>query len=93
MSIFQVGAVAFGFGCGEGIPAIYSSVPHSMCWIDWVMTCVPYASVNINKSPYTAANLSSKESLNQLTEADCRGWLDEHQDLKDICDIAYLKEL
>ena len=32
----QVGAVAGGVECGEPVPAIYSSVPHAMCWIDWV---------------------------------------------------------
>ena len=34
-----MGVVAFGFGCGDGNPAVYQKVAESMCWIDWVMSC------------------------------------------------------
>merc|ERR1712080_75323 len=36
----QIGAVAWGIDCGNEVPAVYSSVPYAMCWIDWVMSCV-----------------------------------------------------
>ena len=43
----QVGAVAWEVGCGEEVPSVYSSVPAAMCWIDWVMSCVPITEYDI----------------------------------------------
>ena len=44
----QVGAVAWGVGCGSEVPSVYSSVPAAMCWVDWVMSCRPLAKFNID---------------------------------------------
>jgi len=35
----QVGIVAWGIGCGEPIPGVYTSVAHIGCWIDYVLKC------------------------------------------------------
>jgi len=91
----QVGAVAFSIGCGDGIPAIYSSVSDGMCWIDYIMTCVSLSRVNVNESDYTDAldtrTINMKRiSVNQVRETDCRRWLDRHPALKSKCDIEYL---
>ena len=44
----QVGSLAWGVGCGNEIPSVYSKTSGSMCWIDWVMSCVPQAEYNID---------------------------------------------
>jgi len=35
----QVGIVAWGIGCGDPIPAVYMSVTHIGCWIDYTLKC------------------------------------------------------
>lgn len=35
----QVGVVAWGIGCGQPIPGVYTSVSHIGCWIDYVLKC------------------------------------------------------
>jgi len=35
----QVGIVAWGIGCGDPIPAAYTSVSHIGCWIDYTLKC------------------------------------------------------
>jgi len=44
----QVGAVSFGIGCGDPVPSVYSSVSHAMCWVDWLMSCVPPSNTNVD---------------------------------------------
>jgi len=89
----QVGAVAFGFGCGEKIPAIYSSVSDAMCWIDWVMSCVPLARSDVNFKTITIENVDPRrdrrKSYNSLFRTECQKWLNNHQQLKLECDIDY----
>ena len=46
--MFQVGAVSHGKGCGSEVPASYSSVAGSMCWVDWVMSVVPLAKYDVD---------------------------------------------
>eukprot|EP00088_Acartia_fossae_P056814 TRINITY_DN661_c0_g1_i1.p1 TRINITY_DN661_c0_g1~~TRINITY_DN661_c0_g1_i1.p1 ORF type:complete len:605 (+),score=163.65 TRINITY_DN661_c0_g1_i1:52-1866(+) len=35
----QVGIVAWGIGCGEGIPGVYTSLTALGCWIDYELKC------------------------------------------------------
>ncbi|XP_023320502.1 serine protease 55, partial [Eurytemora carolleeae] len=35
----QVGIVAWGIGCGDAIPGVYTSVEHIGCWIDYTLKC------------------------------------------------------
>ena len=35
-TLHQIGAVAWGIECGNAVPAVYSSIAHAMCWVDWV---------------------------------------------------------
>jgi len=35
----QVGIVAWGIGCGQGVPGIYTSLPAIGCWIDYELKC------------------------------------------------------
>lgn len=92
----QVGAVAFGFGCNQGIPAIYSSVSEAMCWIDYVMTCVPISEFDIiNEKEFDAASEADirnveKLSVNGFQSSDCESWFETHKDLLPKCNIAYL---
>jgi len=89
----QVGAVAFGFGCGQaGIPSIYSAVAPEMCWIDWVMSC----KANLSNSVKGAVDIRQKsgevlhvESVNKLTRRDCASWLETRSDLILQCKVNY----
>jgi len=87
----QVGSVAWGIGCGNEIPSVYSNVPGSMCWIDWVMSCVPLADFYIDSS--FAQDLrgsgSSFKSSNSLTGGQCGDWLKSNPKLSAECNIAY----
>jgi len=95
----MVGAVAFSIGCGDNLPAIYSSVSHAMCWIDYIMTCVPYASFNTNETPVEeeylkyieirSSETAKRKSVNKLAGSSCQAWLDNNQALKTMCDIQY----
>ena len=75
--------MAWGVGCAEGLPAIYSSVPDAMCWIDSVMTCQPLA----NQDVYERQEVTEKRtsSINNLTSSDCADWRSKHTN----CGITY----
>merc|ERR1711915_235533 len=89
----QVGAVAWGVGCGEEVPSVYSSVPNSMCWIDWVMSCVPPAQYDIDNTFVEDLDIrgASVESVNKLTSEDCGAWKENNFELKNICDVIYVE--
>ena len=40
--------MSHGKGCGSEVPASYSSVAGSMCWVDWVMSVVPLAKYDVD---------------------------------------------
>ena len=87
---FQVGAVAWGIGCGDQIPSIYSNVAGSMCWVDWIMSCVPLSDYYIDDS--FAGDLrgtGSFKSFNKFTSDQCESWLRNKAELKEQCNIAY----
>jgi len=76
--MFQVGAVSHGKGCGSEVPASYSSVAGSMCWVDWVMSVVPLAKYDVDDrevedDPLDLRRVGDNEyqSLNGLTEKEC----------------------
>jgi len=87
----QVGAVAWGIGCGDKIPSVYSSIPSSMCWVDWVMSCVPIAEYDIDNTFVEDLDIrrTSVDSVNKLTTNDCGGWLENNFELKSICEVSY----
>lgn len=85
----QVGSVAWGVGCGEEIPAVYSNVAGGMCWIDWVMSCSPLADFNIDDTFNGDIRNSQVESINGLTEDECKSWLNKNPKLKDECEVSY----
>jgi len=88
----QVGTVAFGYGCNDGNPAIYSSVAAGMCWIDYVMTCNPLAQYYTNGMSMASSETrrqASPASKNGLKASDCQSFLDSHPDLKQQCDVQY----
>ena len=37
--LLKVGIVAWGIGCGDAIPGVYTSVEHIGCWIDYTLKC------------------------------------------------------
>lgn len=92
----QVGAVAFGFGCGQdGIPSIYSGVAPEMCWIDWVMSCQEKIPRNFSLTEVVDIRQSENvpvtvESKNQLKRRDCQEWLIQNQDLALKCEVSYI---
>jgi len=88
----QVGAVAWGVGCGTEVPAVYSSVPEAMCWVDWVMSCIPDAQYNIDNTFVEDLDIrgTTVQSKNKLTTADCGDWLEKNSDLLNRCEVEYL---
>ena len=92
---WQVGSVAWGVGCGNQIPSVYSKTAGSMCWIDWVMSCVSVADFNIDidsgdfLGELRDADDGTFKSAGGLTEEQCRSWLDSQPTLKKECDIVY----
>ena len=89
--MYQVGSVAWGIGCGNEIPSVYSNVAGSMCWIDYVMSCVPLAEYYIDNT--FAKDLRSPgasfTSANSLTSQQCGAWLKSKPELNEECSIAY----
>jgi len=87
----QVGAVAWGIGCGDKIPSVYSSIPSSMCWVDWVMSCVPIAEYDIDNTFVEDLDIrrTSVDSANGLTTNDCGAWLENNSELRNICEVSY----
>ena len=87
--------MAWGVGCGNQIPSVYSKTAGSMCWIDWVMSCVPVADFNIDidsgdfLGELRDADDGSFKSAGGLREEQCRSWLDSQPTLKKECDIVY----
>merc|ERR1712002_1110990 len=72
----QVGALAWGMGCGAtpAPPAVYSSIADGMCWIDWVMSCVPDADKTTSVE-HLEGQGSTVDSRNKLTRTTCGEWL------------------
>ena len=35
----MAGIIAWGIGCGNGIPGVYASVKDALCFIDWDTQC------------------------------------------------------
>eukprot|EP00092_Neocalanus_flemingeri_P070815 GFUD01086953.1.p1 GENE.GFUD01086953.1~~GFUD01086953.1.p1 ORF type:complete len:499 (+),score=148.06 GFUD01086953.1:82-1578(+) len=87
----QVGAVAWGLGCGDAFPAVYSSIPSAMCWIDWVMSCVGLAERNIDRTSADDFDLrgTEVESVNKISSGDCREWMEDNGDLGSRCEVQY----
>jgi len=89
---YQVGAVAWGIGCGDGIPAIYASIPDAMCWIDQIMTCVPLAARDINNDDeiidIRGTGDDEKQSVNELTTEECKAWNQSGADFGE-CQVIY----
>jgi len=80
----QVGAVSWGVGCGGEVPAVYSSVPDAMCWVDWVMSCESEDDV------FAVVDLRSVvDSRNGLTQQDCGEWSRSNRELTDKCEVNY----
>ena len=83
--------MSWGIGCNDGIPAIYSSVPHAMCWIDRVMTCMPEASMDIQEDPVQERNDDDElVSVNGLRSGECRRWKGKMG--QDNCRMFYVDE-
>jgi len=90
----QVGAVNWGLGCGEAVPSVYSSVPDSMCWIDYVMSCVSASDndIDISSADYDIRGaFTSPKSVNKLSRSDCAKWVREHDGTLDEyeCSVKY----
>jgi len=87
----QVGAVAWGVGCGTEVPAVYSSIPDAMCWIDWIMSCKPLAKYDIDDTFVEDLDIRGTDFLskNQLTQEDCGDWLENNFDLRNECEVIY----
>jgi len=89
----QVGAVAWGIGCGDKIPSVYSSIPEAMCWIDWVMSCIPKAEYDIDNTFVEDLDIRNPgdvvPSVNSLTTVDCGSWMENNFDLKEVCEVNY----
>jgi len=89
----QVGAVAWGLGCGDDVPAIYSSIPSAMCWVDWVMSCIPLAERDIDLTDSDDFDLrqvgDSVKSVNNVSAEDCQEWLENNDDLARRCQVEY----
>lgn len=88
----QVGAVSWGKGCGTTIPSLYSSVPAAMCWIDWVMSCIPLAEYDIDNNFVDDQDIrdgTSVESKNKLSSRHCEEWLQSNPKLYERCEVIY----
>jgi len=83
----MVGAVSHGVGCGTEIPASYSNVAGSMCWIDWVMSTVPLSKYDVDNEETSEDTLGLRQadndfqSVNGLTEDDCGEFRRSNPDL------------
>jgi len=92
----QVGSVAFGFGCGDKIPAIYSAIPAAMCWIDWVMSCISQSGLNVKKEvDISLFDIREEDgrvvnSYNKLRKFECADWMDDHPKHKSKCKVEYV---
>jgi len=89
----QVGVLAWGIRCGAEVPAVYSSVAGGMCWIDWVMSCVPSARYNIDGSTnldHLGGQGVTFQSRNKLTRVECGDWMKANRDLLNKCEVEYL---
>jgi len=90
----QIGAVAWGIDCGKEVPAVYSSVPYAMCWIDWVMSCVGESDKNVDNLFADLFDIrgsdDSPPSINGLSGEDCQAWMDENSELGNRCQVQYI---
>ena len=62
-----------------------------MCWIDWVMSCIPEAEYDIDSTFVDDLDIrgTTVQSINQLMAADCQDWLQNRSDLLNICEVSY----
>ena len=83
--------MAWGIDCGQEIPAVYSNVAGSMCWIDWIMSCLPLSDYNIDQTGDFIGDLRSvfSKSAGGLTREQCEAWLDSQPTLKNKCNLEY----
>ena len=85
--------MAWGVGCGSEIPSVYSNTAASMCWIDWIMSCVPLSDYNILPGDFLGelreADDGSFKSAGRLTTEQCGAWLDSQPTLKRECSLVY----
>jgi len=90
----QIGAVAWGIECGNEVPAVYSSVPYAMCWIDWVMSCIGESDRNVENLFADLFDIRGSDdappSINGLSGEDCQGWMDENPELANRCQVRYI---
>jgi len=88
-----VGSVSHGVGCGTEIPASYSNIAGSMCWIDYVMSTVPMAEFDVDlveaEEDLGLRQGGAYKSVNKLTEEQCGDWKASNPDLFDFVDIKY----
>jgi len=66
----QVGIVAWGIGCGQGVPGVYTSLSAIGCWIDYELKC------NLGDSYHLRYDSSSCQSwlsnMNQYFQQKCQ---------------------
>ena len=70
---------------------MYSSIPAAMCWIDWVVSCVPIAKYDIDNTFVEDLDIrgTSVDSVNALKTSECGQWMQNNFDLLDICEVTY----
>jgi len=87
----QVGAVAFGFGCGKkGTPSVYSGVAPEMCWIDWIMSCQDKLPLSVSEAvDQRNAGELTVDSANGISRRECSKWLNDRPDLLQQCKVKY----
>ena len=66
-----------GIGCGHGIPAFYASVPDAMCWLDWVMTCLPLAEADVEDRQQVDATMTIITIVIENNNNNYRFWQEE----------------
>ncbi len=74
---------------------MYSKTAGSMCWIDWIMFCVPLAEYNIIYNSRFLGELGDTQTgvfktAGGLTVEQCGAWLDNKPKLKQECSVGYL---
>ena len=73
---------------------MYSKTAGSVCWIDWIMSCVPLSDYNIDNTGQFLGELRDTQggvfkSAGGLTVDQCGTWLDNKAKLKQQCTVVY----
>jgi len=88
-----VGSVSHGVGCGTEIPASYSNIAGSMCWIDYVMSTVPNAEFDVDnveaEEDLGLRQGGAYKSVNKLTEEQCGDFRANNPELFNGVNIKY----